>query len=40
MNEFGLSSTKLNEIQNHDDFIVVWISSDNVPDELKNLVII
>jgi hypothetical protein len=26
----------LNEIQNHDDFIVVWISSDDSPSELKN----
>jgi tetratricopeptide (TPR) repeat protein len=35
MNPFDLSSTELNEIQNHDDFIVIWISSDDVPNELK-----
>ncbi|CAF4879687.1 unnamed protein product, partial [Rotaria sp. Silwood2] len=31
MDEFNLSSTKLNEIQNPDDFIVVWTSSNDVP---------
>jgi hypothetical protein len=36
MNQFDLSSTELNEIQNHDDFIVVWISLDDVPNELQN----
>ncbi|CAF1166622.1 unnamed protein product [Adineta steineri] len=29
MNEFNLSSTTLDEIQNHDDFRVVWCSEDN-----------
>ncbi|CAF1188503.1 unnamed protein product, partial [Didymodactylos carnosus] len=39
MTEFNLSSTRLNEIQNHDDFQVVWFCSDNnVPNELTNFV--
>ncbi|CAF5112974.1 unnamed protein product, partial [Rotaria sp. Silwood1] len=39
MTEFKLSSTKLNEIQNHDDFRVVWLSLDNnFPNELANCV--
>ena len=29
MTQFKLSLTKLDEIQNHDDFRVVWFSSDN-----------
>ena len=36
MVDSDLSLTKLNEIQNHDDFIVIWISADNLPDELQN----
>src|SRR5437879_4601697 len=39
MDEFNLSLTTLNEIQNHDDFKVVWFSSNNTyPNELNNLV--
>jgi hypothetical protein len=38
MVDFNLSTTKLNELQNHDDFIVVWTSSDDLPNELKNYV--
>ena len=39
MTEFKLSLTKLDEIQNHDDFRVVWFSSDNnFPNELAYLV--
>ncbi|CAF4180179.1 unnamed protein product [Rotaria sordida] len=35
MTQFKLSLTKLDEIQNHDDFRVVWFSSDNnFPNEL------
>jgi hypothetical protein len=36
MVDFDLSLTELNEIQNHDDFIIVWTSSDDLPNELKN----
>jgi hypothetical protein len=36
MNNLDLSTTKLNEIQNYDDFIIVWISSDDFPNEFKN----
>jgi hypothetical protein len=39
MAKFNLSSTKLNEIQNHDDFEIVWCSSDNTDSiELTNFV--
>jgi hypothetical protein len=36
MNNLDLLITKLNEIQNHDDFIIFWISSDHLPNEVKN----
>jgi hypothetical protein len=36
MTEFNLSSTILDETQNHDDFIVVWLSSDNTLPEQMN----
>lgn len=37
MAELNLSSTLLNEIQNHDDFKVVWFGSYNyIPKELTN----
>ncbi|CAF4120178.1 unnamed protein product, partial [Rotaria sordida] len=29
MDEFNLSSTRLNEIQNHEDYKIVWLSSNN-----------
>jgi hypothetical protein len=36
MAEFNLSSTILDETQNHDDFIVVWLCSDNtLPEQVK-----
>ncbi|CAF4544167.1 unnamed protein product [Rotaria sp. Silwood2] len=39
MAECKLSLTELNEIQNHEDFRVVWFSSDNnVPNELARFV--
>ncbi|CAF1420529.1 unnamed protein product, partial [Rotaria sordida] len=39
MTEFKLSLTKLDEIQNHDDFRVVWFSLDNnFPNELAHFV--
>ncbi|CAF1309606.1 unnamed protein product [Rotaria sordida] len=39
MTQFKLSLTKLDEIQNHDDFRVVWFSSDNnLPNELAHFV--
>ncbi|CAF1397698.1 unnamed protein product [Rotaria sordida] len=39
MIQFKLSLTKLDEIQNHDDFRVVWFSSDNnFPNELAYFV--
>ncbi|CAF3015899.1 unnamed protein product [Rotaria sp. Silwood2] len=36
MAECNLSATKLDEIQNHDDFIVVWFGLDST--ELENFV--
>ncbi|CAF1343012.1 unnamed protein product [Rotaria sordida] len=36
MSRFHLSSTKLNEIQNRYDFRVVWIGSNDVPNDLEN----
>ncbi|CAF2974522.1 unnamed protein product, partial [Rotaria sp. Silwood2] len=39
MTQCKLSLTKLDEIQNHDDFRVVWFSSDNnFPNELVHFV--
>lgn len=37
MIEYDLTSTELDEIQNHDDFIVVWASPNPIPPRLKNL---
>ncbi|CAF5164880.1 unnamed protein product, partial [Rotaria sp. Silwood1] len=31
MEKYNLSLTELDEIQNHEDFIVIWLSSDDVP---------
>ncbi len=37
MNDFVLSSTTLDETQNHDDFVVVWLSSDHTyPNDLNH----
>lgn len=38
MSEFNLSSTKLNETQNHDDFQVFWCSLKDIPNELQHFV--
>ena len=38
MSVFDLSCTELDEIQNHDDFIVVWASPNDVPSKLNYLV--
>jgi len=35
MDEFNLSPTKLNGTQNHDEFIIIWKSSDPIPMKLK-----
>jgi tetratricopeptide (TPR) repeat protein len=37
MDKHDLSSTKLNEIQNYDDFRVVWVGLDDAPGKLKEL---
>jgi hypothetical protein len=37
MDHFYLSSTRLNDRQNHDDFIVAWFCTNNGAEELKNL---
>ena len=37
MKNYNLSSTKLDEIQNHEDFIIVWLSLENVPNSIMNL---
>ena len=34
MTEYNLSSTELDKVQNHEDFIVVWLSS--TPTEIEN----
>lgn len=36
MIKFDLSLTKLDQFQNHDDFIVMWVSSDDPPDEFQH----
>lgn len=36
MNRYDLASTELDEFQNHDDFIIVWVSLDDHLDRLEN----
>ncbi|CAF1157791.1 unnamed protein product [Rotaria sp. Silwood1] len=36
MEKYNLSLTELDEIQNHEDFIVIWLSSDDVPNSIMN----
>ncbi|CAF2840263.1 unnamed protein product, partial [Rotaria sp. Silwood2] len=38
IDDFGSSLTKLDDVQNAADFIVVWVYSDDAPNELKNVV--
>ena len=36
MERYNLSLTKLDEIQNHEDFHVVWLSMDDIPNSITN----